>query len=142
MDLNSVPELTERGRQKLESVAKESQTKSKRDFIPNVDGRQKRAKEMFKLYNDFVLDMGGDNYATAAQKELARRCATLSILAKELEEQIAEQHGDGETVDKTLFTQYMDVCKTSSQLMTKLNRVRVVDRDPEGLDDYLASKSS
>ena len=142
MDLNSVPELTERGRQKLESVAKDSQTKSKRDFIPNVDGRQKRAKEMWKLYNDFVLDMGGDNYATAAQKELARRCATLSVLAQELEEQIAEQHGDGETVDKTLFGQYMDVCKTSSQLMTKLNRVRVIDRDPEGLDDYIQSKSS
>ena len=139
MSEHPLPELTEQGQKRLERYAKEGQT-PKRDFIPNVDGRQKRAKEMYRMYNEFVLDMGGDNYATAAQKELARRCATLSILAKELEELIADQQEDGRPVDKGLFAQYMEVCKTSSQLMAKLNRVRVVDRDPESLDDYLSGK--
>ena len=132
-----VPELTDAGRRRLERFSKEGNS-PKREYIPNVDGRQKRARDMYKLYNEFVTDMGGDNYATAAQKELARRCATLAILAKDLEEEIAEQQDLGEPVSKQVFAQYMDVCKTSATLMAKLNRVKVSDKEPQSLSDYLA----
>ena len=96
---------------------------------------------MKHLYQGFVSDLGGADYATVAQLELARRAAGLAMMARERERQIVA----GDTSEE-VFSEYVILSKTLNAMVKTLGTQRVTkpigDDKPKTLEAYLNTKDN
>lgn len=104
-----------------------------KNFLPGVDNRTWRAKAMKTYYDDLVNDLGGPDYITTGQDQLARRVAGMAVIAQEMEADFVT----GQNVHYD-FDQYMTLNKTISQLLSKLGIKREAKNTKDiDLDSYL-----
>lgn len=54
-------------------------------FLEEVDGRTGPAKRFKELYGEITNDIGGREHISEAQRQLARRAATLAAIAESME---------------------------------------------------------
>lgn len=102
-------------------------------FLPNVDMRAMRARQLKANYDLIIADLGGIDNITLAQSEIARKCATMAVIAQEMEEGLVMD-------DKTKFDfdQYIIVARAQASLFRSLG-VERKSRDITGdtLDNYV-----
>ena len=124
-------------RKTLNTTSTNTQTTTptgQKNFLPGVDQRTWRAKAMKSYYDDLITDLGGPDYVTTGQDQLARRIAGMAVIAQEMEADfVMEQNKHYD------FDQYMTLNKTISQLLSKLG----IERKPKNtkdidLDGYLS----
>lgn len=102
-------------------------------FLQNVDMRSLRARQLKANYDLIVQDLGGIDNITLAQSEIARKCATMAVLAQEME--AAMVMNDKVNFD---FDQYIIVARAQASLFRTLGIDRK-QRDVTGdtLDNYV-----
>ena len=104
-------------------------------FLEGVDGRTAIARRWRDLYGEIIADLGGAAALSEVERQLARRCATLSVEAEAME--AASAGGDGELdVDR-----YVVLTNALGRAASKIGlRRRARDVTPD-LQDYVASQA-
>ncbi len=73
-------------------------------FIDAVDGRSKMSRRFRDVLSEIVSDLGGADGLSEGQRQLARRCALLSVTCEQLEARSVA----GEEIDLDTFGQLTD----------------------------------
>lgn len=94
-------------------------------MVAEVDLRTKRGRTMLMAYGEYVSDKGGEDRMSFAEKELARRCATLAMVAAGLEEKLVETS----VLNEDALAQYI----VTSRTLTSLLRILGTDRRPRDI---------
>jgi hypothetical protein len=85
--------------------------------LPGVDGRTRAAKRFGAVLGELLADIGRSMGVTEAQRQLARRAASLSIWAEEQEARMAR----GDEVDQAAYTAG---CNTLRRLLADIRHER------------------
>ncbi len=106
-------------------------TNGKALFLDGVDGRTLAARRYRDLFHSFVSDLGGMDISSEAQRQLARRCATMSCQAELME-------ADFIAGDDTDWDQYLHLVGTLSRALSRLGIERkVLDVTDLSLEEYI-----
>ena len=97
-----------------------------------VDGRSKEARRFRDVLTEITGDLGGVDHMSEGQKQLARRCALLSVECEKLEAKSVS----GEGID---LEAYGKLCDRIGRAFSRLGLKRVARAAPS-LADYLAAK--
>src|SRR5262245_32309562 len=73
-------------------------------FLDGVDGRSREARRFRDILGEIVGDLGGTDRLSEAQRQLARRCALLSLECEGMEAKAVA----GEAIDLDLFGTLVD----------------------------------
>jgi len=104
-------------------------------WLDGLSANDPRVRTMTSIYEQFISDLGGMDYVTTAQREIAKRCAGLATLAQDLEIEIARGSDDRET-----FERYIVVSRSLAMLLKIMGMERVMkDSNTITLDQYLSS---
>jgi hypothetical protein len=76
----------------------------KADFLTDVDGRSIIARRFKEIYSDLIDDLGGNDTACEAQRQLARRAATLAVQCEVMECGLGDVAFDGDVYAKMTNT--------------------------------------
>ena len=106
-------------------------TNGKALFLDGVDGRTLAARRYRDLFHSFVSDLGGVEVTSEAQRQLARRCATMSCQAELMEAEFIAG-------DDTDWDQYLHLVGTLSRALSRLGIERkALDVTGPTLDEYI-----
>ena len=106
-------------------------TNGKALFLDGVDGRTLAARRYRDLFHSFVSDLGGMDITSEAQRQLARRCATMSCQAEVMEAEFIAG-------DDTDWEQYLHLVGTLSRALSRLGIERKdLDVTDLSLDEYI-----
>ncbi len=106
-------------------------TNGKALFLDGVDGRTLAARRYRDLFHSFVSDLGGMDISSEAQRQLARRCATMSCQAEVMEAEFIAG-------DDTDWDQYLHLVGTLSRALSRLGMERrVLDVTDLTLEDFI-----
>jgi hypothetical protein len=102
-------------------------------FLEGTDGRSAAARRFRDVLAEIASDLGGIENLSEAQRQLARRCALLSVECEKMEARAVA----GEPIDLDLFGQLVD------RLGRALQRIglRRVPRDVTHLGAYIRQKA-
>ncbi len=73
-------------------------------FVDNVDGRSKEARRFRDVLAEIISDLGGADGLSEGQRQLARRCALMSVECEKMEAKSVA----GEAIDLDVFGQLSD----------------------------------
>lgn len=103
-------------------------------MLNEVDLRTRKGRLMYVAYANYVSDKGGEDNMTFAEKELARRCATLAMVAAGIEDTLTET----QELNEDALAQYVVVSRTLSSLLRIYGTKREArDITPNSLSDYV-----
>ena len=106
-------------------------TNGKALFLDGVDGRTLAARRYRDLFHSFVSDLGGMDITSEAQRQLARRCATMSCQAEVMEAEFVAG-------DDTDWDQYLHLVGTLSRALSHLGIERkALDVTGPTLEEYI-----
>ena len=106
-------------------------TNGKALFLDGVDGRTLAARRYRDLFHSFVSDLGGVEVTSEAQRQLARRCATMSCQAEVMEAEFIAG-------DDTDWDQYLHLVGTLSRALSRLGMERkALDVTDLTLEDFI-----
>ena len=88
-----------------------------------VDGRSARARRWRDLFRQLVADLGGEAECSEAQRQLCRRCATLSVACEVIESDLAA----GRDVDFGTLTR---MTGTLNRLLSQLGLTTQREAEP------------
>ena len=119
--------------------ARKSHAKSRisngRDVLPNVDGRSLIARRYRDICAALIADSAGIERCSEARLQLIRRFAASSVLAEQLEAELA----NGEEID---IPQHALLCSSLVRLSTRIGINRVAKNIVPTLEQYLAATDS
>jgi len=101
----------------LHKLSRTRVTNGKALFLDGVDGRTLAARRYRDLFHSFVSDLGGMDITSEAQRQLARRCATMSCQAEVMEAEFIAG-------DDTDLEQYLRLVGTLSRALSRLGMER------------------
>ncbi len=119
----------------LPAVSRSKVTNQSALFLEGVDGRTAVARRWRDLYAEITADLGGPDALSEVERQLARRCATLSVEAESME--AASAGGDGE-LDVDRFVVLTNALGRAAAKIGLRRRARDVTPD---LRSYLAAKA-
>ncbi len=98
-----------------------------RDLLPNVDGNSWQARRFKDLVRAFIADMGGIDLCSEIKINLARRLASTTVLAEQIESRMVQ----GKQINVALLCTLANTCM---KLSARLGLERVAKPIP-GLHD-------
>jgi hypothetical protein len=107
-------------------------TTGKSLFIGDVDGRGEIARRFRDILAEIVSDLGGSNVLSEAQRQLARRAATISVQCEFIEAEIAA----GGEISADRLDQYGTMTDRLGRALGRLGMKRVA-KDITPLRDRL-----
>jgi hypothetical protein len=104
------------------------------DVLPNVDGRSLIARRFRDISNAVVADMGGLERCSEAHLQLIRRFAAASVLAEQMESELA----NGAEID---VSEHALLCSSLVRISTRIGINRHAREIVPSLAAYLEAKN-
>lgn len=105
-------------------------------MLNEVDLRTRKGRLIYVAYGNYTSDKGGEENMSFAEKELARRCATLAMVAAGIEDTLAET----QDLDNDALAQYVVVSRTLTSLLRLYGTKRIArDITQDSLKDYIGT---
>ncbi len=119
----------------LPAVSRSRVTNQSALFLEGVDGRTAIARRWRDLYAEIIADLGGADALSEVERQLARRCATLSVEAEAME---AATAGGGGELD---VDRYVVITNALGRAAARIGlRRRMKDATPD-LRSYLTERA-
>ena len=126
---------TESSKDVMRSPSQRSRVANGSDlFSQPVDMRTTKARRFRDLVEQIASDLGGNDLLSEAQRQLIRRCATLSAHCEEIEAGFVR----GEEIDIELYGQLTNIL---GRALSRLGLKRVARDITPQLDQYLNDKN-
>jgi hypothetical protein len=103
-------------------------------FVDNVDGRSKEARRFRDVLAEIISDLGGADGLSEGQRQLARRCALMSVECERMEAKSVA----GEAIDLDVFGQLSDRIGRAFQRLGLRRVKRVINDGSNVLADYFS----
>jgi len=109
-------------------------TNGRRLFLDPIDQRSAISRRFADVLGEIVSDLGGQDAVSEGEKQLARRCAALSVECEKMEQSLVT----GEKFDADLYATLTNALGRALSRIGLKRRARDVTPD---LQAYVASKS-
>ena len=104
-----------------------------------VDGRSSHMRRFRDVFAMHIADLGGHDAISEAERSIARRAATLTVILERLEFDFASDDQSSPSASK--ITQYQQLANTLKRLLESLGLKRRSKDITPSLSDYLKSKT-
>lgn len=119
------------------SEGKSRVTNGKTLFLDAVDGRSVVARRFKDVLYMIIEDLGGKEFCSEAQKQLARRAATLSVESEKIEADFVKERDPDESVQ---LDRYMKITNSLNRVFKTLGIERRKRKKDTDIKSYLEDK--
>jgi hypothetical protein len=107
-------------------------------LLPGVDGRSPWVRRCKDIISQHLVDLGGEDNCSSAERSIVRRCAVLTTELERLEAKFAVA-GEATSDDLDLYQRMTNTLRRSLEAIGLQRRPR--DVTPPSVADYLAHKA-